>query len=96
MTAIYREASLRVCLEDGVRVLATAYIVDRSHGQYAGKLSQETILTHVSQGVGLSGANIEYVFNTQRHLAEMGIRDNVLQSVVDQLIIDDNGSSLRG
>ncbi|MDB5570806.1 MAG: ChaC family protein [Hyphomicrobiales bacterium] len=81
VTAIYREARLRVSLEGGEQVSAIAYIVDRKHSQYAGKLPHDAILTHVAQGVGQSGANSEYVLNTQRRLTQMGIRDHVLERV---------------
>src|SRR3712207_8276797 len=36
VTAVYRERSLPVRLDDGRAVAALAYVVDRSHPQYAG------------------------------------------------------------
>ena len=39
----------------------------------------------VRQGVGISGANPDYVRNTHRQLQELGIRDPQLARIVAQL-----------
>ena len=46
------------------RVSALAYVVDRGHVQYAGRLSLAEQLRHVQQGHGRSGDNREYVLST--------------------------------
>ncbi len=83
MVYLEREAPIRLC--GGKRVLATTYLVDHSHGQYAGRLSLSEQLRLVRQGVGQSGANPEYVKATVRHLDEMGIVDGPLHRLLDAL-----------
>ncbi len=78
-TAVYKEAIARVRLGDGRRVAATAYVTDTAHAQYAGRLPRGELLRLVMQGEGISGPNHLYIENTQRHLAEQGIRDPVLE-----------------
>ena len=78
-TMVYREIEIAARLADGRKVQALAYVADRAHGQYAGRLSRAELLAHVRQGVGISGANPEYVRNTHAHLAELGISDTTLE-----------------
>ncbi len=79
VTLVYRELLLRARLDDGRSVAALSYAVNRSHGQYAGRLDREELERLVLQGQGLSGANPDYVRNTQAHLAELGIFDATLE-----------------
>ena len=81
VTAVYREARLLAELADGRVVDAIAYVVDRTHHQYAGRLQVEEILRHVMGGVGHSGPNVEYILASQAHLRGMGIRDRTLDEV---------------
>ena len=87
-TSVYVERQIRVHLETGERISATTYLVDRSHYQYAGRLSLEEQLPLVRQGVGQSGANPEYVKSTVGHLEEMGIVDGPLHRLLDRLVMD--------
>ena len=64
VTTVYREthaagSGSRASRERQVRALC--YMVDRSHVQYAGRLTLEQQLHHVRQGHGRSGANRDYV-----------------------------------
>ncbi|MEX2319043.1 MAG: gamma-glutamylcyclotransferase, partial [Bauldia sp.] len=70
---------------DSGPVVALAYVVDRGHEQYAGSLPQERLLEIVRVGEGRSGANVEYVRNTARHLRQLGIRDPVLEKLAEAL-----------
>ena len=47
--------------------------------QYAGRLDRAELVRLVSQGVGVSGANPDYVRNTQAHLSALAIRDETLE-----------------
>jgi cation transport protein ChaC len=85
VTAVYLERRLPVRLADGRRVRALAYVVDRYHGQYAGRLSFEDVLRHVRQGNGISGRNPDYVRNTYDHLIGMNVVDPLLHKIVDAL-----------
>ena len=85
VTAVYVERRLPVRLPGGETVAALAYVVDRGHPQYAGRLPQEDSLRLVRQGVGVSGANPDYVRSTHRHLLEMGVTDPVLAQLAAAL-----------
>ncbi|HLH12175.1 MAG TPA: gamma-glutamylcyclotransferase [Methylovirgula sp.] len=85
VTLVYRELHLRARLEDGRCVTALSYCVDRRHGQYAGRLAREEVERLVLQGKGVSGANPDYVRNTQAHLAELGIFDATLAWLAERL-----------
>jgi glutathione-specific gamma-glutamylcyclotransferase len=85
VTAVYRDVMRPVHLEGGGVVKALTFVVDERHEQFAGKLSLEQQLGMVRAGVGLSGRNIDYVVNTAKHLALLGIRDRQLMALVDLL-----------
>jgi glutathione-specific gamma-glutamylcyclotransferase len=85
VTSVYRELLLQTKLADGRRVMALSYAVDRSHGQYAGRLARPELERLVLQGQGASGANPDYVRNTQAHLAQLGIRDATLDWLAQRL-----------
>lgn len=80
-TMVYLEKHLTAHLSDGRRVRALGYVVDQRHEQYAGKLPEEEVLRLVRRGVGVSGANPEYVLSTYRHLEEMGVADALLARI---------------
>lgn len=85
VTAVYREASVPATLIDGRRITAVAYLVDRRHPQYAGRLDRTEMLAAVLQGVGVSGDNPDYVRATHRHLVELGLEDPTLAWLVAEL-----------
>jgi cation transport protein ChaC len=85
VTSVYRELNLQARLADGRRVMALSYAADRCHGQYAGRLERLELERLVLQGHGASGANPDYVRNTQAHLARLGIRDSTLDWLVQRL-----------
>jgi len=84
-TAVYLERRLPVRLDDGRAVTALAYVADRKHPQYAGRLSFEEVLRLVRQGKGISGENPDYVRSTHEHLLGMGIVDPLLQRITEAL-----------
>jgi glutathione-specific gamma-glutamylcyclotransferase len=63
------------------RVSALAYVVDRGHVQYAGRLSFAEQLRHVQQGHGQSGANRDYVLSTVKAIEAEGFRDSQLHQL---------------
>ncbi|MFN8830448.1 MAG: gamma-glutamylcyclotransferase [Labrys sp. (in: a-proteobacteria)] len=85
VTSVYVEIVIPVRLDDGRRVDAVAYRVDRRHGQYAGRLSVDRVVDLVLQGVGVSGANPDYVIATTEHLRLLGIHDRFLEAVMARL-----------
>jgi glutathione-specific gamma-glutamylcyclotransferase len=85
VTLVYRELYLRAKLDDGRDIDALSYAVDRGHSQYAGRLDRNELERLVLQGEGVSGANPDYVRNTQAHLAELGIFDATLEWLAARL-----------
>lgn len=81
VTAVYLERRVRARLDDGRIVPAVTYVVDRGHPQYAGPLPADELLRLVRQGIGVSGANPDYVRATHEHLIEMGVSDPILAAV---------------
>jgi cation transport protein ChaC len=75
VTGVYREVMRSVWLKGDARVSALAYVADRSHDQYAGRLTIEEQLRLVRQGHGAYGPNDEYVIATVTALEAQGIRD---------------------
>jgi glutathione-specific gamma-glutamylcyclotransferase len=80
VTSVYREVMRSVWLENEPRqrVSALAYVVDRGHVQYAGRLSLADQLRHVQQSHGQSGANRDYVLATVKAIEAEGFRDGQL------------------
>ena len=60
-------------------------MVDRSHPQYAGRLSHEQQLHHVRQAHGRSGKNVDYVIETVKALEALNIRDPDLHLLSERL-----------
>jgi cation transport protein ChaC len=86
VTSVYREAIRPVLLESGAAVTALAYLVDERHEQYAGRLGLDEQARLVRRSSGVSGANLDYVLNTARHLAQLGIRDRALEALAAMLV----------
>ena len=82
-THVYREVMRSVWLENETRqrVSALAYVVDRGHVQYAGRLSLTEQLRYVQQGHGRSGNNRDYVLSTVKSIEAQGFRDPQLHQL---------------
>ena len=87
ITNVYREVMRSVWLENEARqrVSALAYVVDRGHVQYAGRLSLAEQLRHVQQGHGRSGNNRDYVLSTVKSIEAQGFRDPQLHQLAAML-----------
>lgn len=85
VTSVYVERSVIVRFAEGASALALAYVVDRAHPQYAGRLSVAEATRLVSAARGASGDNPDYVRNTYEHLLAHGIFDERLAAVTRQL-----------
>lgn len=86
-TSVYLETYRRVeLISDTPRyVRALMFCVDRSHVQYAGRLTLEQQLHLVRQGHGRSGPNREYVLSTVEALEALGFRDHDLHLLAQSL-----------
>jgi cation transport protein ChaC len=98
VTTVYVETIRQIELEDELRrrVRALCYVVDRSHVQYAGRLTLAERLHHVRQGHGKSGSNPDYVLETVRALEALGYREGELHLLAEQLSAGISISGMRG
>jgi cation transport protein ChaC len=96
VTSVYREVMRSVWLADDPRqrVAALAYVVDRGHIQYAGRLSLPEQHRHVLQGHGQSGANRDYVTATVKAIEAEGFRDAPLHRLA--MLLHNDARSLHG
>jgi cation transport protein ChaC len=87
VTTVYLETWRRIELEEHARrqVRALCFIVDRSHVQYAGRLTLPECVHHVRQGHGSSGANRDYVLETVAALEKLGYRETDLHLIAERL-----------
>jgi cation transport protein ChaC len=87
VTSVYREVMRSVWLENDARqrVSALAYVVDRGHVQYAGRLPLAEQLRIVRQGHGRSGNNRDYVLATVKAIEAEGFRDEPLHRLAVML-----------
>jgi cation transport protein ChaC len=95
VTSVYREVMRSVWLENAARerVSALAYVVDRGHVQYAGRLSLHEQLRFVRQGHGQSGANRDYVIATVKAIEAEGFRDAQMHRLA--LMLHDDAHALQ-
>lgn len=85
VTSVYLEKTVTLEFADGGGAQALAYVVDRDHSQYAGRLPMEEMSRLVAEGVGVNGDNPAYVRNTYEHLLRLDIHDAELAEVVRRL-----------
>jgi glutathione-specific gamma-glutamylcyclotransferase len=83
VSGVYREALVPVEVEHPqMEVMALAYIVERAHPAYAGRLPLRLQARLIRGAKGLSGANLDYLVSTVRHLQALGIRERELERLV--------------
>jgi cation transport protein ChaC len=89
ITGMYRQQWCRVAVDEGragrrgkrrvkKKIWALAFLSDRAHPQYAGKLPDEVMLAAIAKAKGRKGRSREYLADLVRHLDELGIRDGPL------------------
>src|SRR5690348_16132311 len=98
VTIVYVETMRQIELEEPAqrRVRAVCYICDRSHVQYAGRLTLAESLHHVRQGHGKSGVNRDYVLETVRALEALGYRESDLHLLAERLATQESGMRKSG
>jgi glutathione-specific gamma-glutamylcyclotransferase len=62
--------------------MALAYIVERAHHTYAGRLPLGLQARIIRSAKGISGANLDYLVSTVRHLQALGIRERALERLI--------------
>ena len=81
LNRVYLPKWLPVTLASG-KVTAYAFIADRRHKQYTGRLTDPDAVKYILQGYGKRGHCLEYLQNTLNHLGELGIKDAPLHRLV--------------
>jgi cation transport protein ChaC len=96
VTTVYLETLRRIELEEKARrqVHALCFIIDRSHVQYAGRLSLDERVHLVRQGHGRSGANRDYVIETVQALEALGYRETDLHRIAARLLSTHQGEAI--
>lgn len=85
ISSAYLERRVDLRLEDGRRVPALAYVVDRDHVQYCGGLDLEEQAAIIARATGGRGPNDAYLYNTAAHLSQLGIGDGDLEWLVNRV-----------
>jgi len=85
ISSAYVERILEVALHDGRRQAAVAYVIDPAHVQYCGGLPLEEQAQIIAHAHGGRGPNRKYLYNTARHLAELGLPDADLDWLADRV-----------
>lgn len=75
VTDAYDEHRLPLALDDGRRVEAYAYVMNRAHPQYRGGLSLVEQAEVIARAAGPMGPNAEYLLNTVASLDALGLED---------------------
>ena len=77
---VYREAQVqaRIAGGPGRDVTALAYVVERRHPSWLGRLTLAEQALMIRGAEGVSGNNLDYLINTVQHLASLGIDEPVL------------------
>jgi cation transport protein ChaC len=87
VTTVYHESwrPVRLLAPPRRRVKALAFVADRGHPQYAGRLPPPAVLDRIRSASGHSGDNAAYVINTVGHLRRLGIHDPTLEWLAETL-----------
>ncbi len=87
VNGVYRDTLVPVALEGEPRreVLALAYIVERRHPSYAGRLELGMQARLIRAASGISGPNLDYLINTLAHLDGLGIREPELRRILSRI-----------
>jgi cation transport protein ChaC len=85
ISSAYLEKRLPVQFADGCATEALTYVIDPAHEQYCRALTLEDQAQVIARAVGGRGPNTEYLWNTEAHLAELGIEDGDLAWLADRV-----------
>jgi cation transport protein ChaC len=80
MTHAYRPVWAVARTPDGP-VPAIAFAANREHERYAPGLDADTVAARLAEAAGPLGRGCDYLFDTVRHLRELGLRDRALEAL---------------
>jgi len=69
----------------GDTIAAITFVINRNNGRYAGRLPDDKVARHIATAAGPMGPCCDYLFETVRHLAELGIRDRHLEAMAGKV-----------
>jgi len=69
----------------GESVAAITFVINRENNRYAGRLPDDTVARHIATAAGPMGPCCDYLFETVKHLAELGIRDRRLEAMAGRV-----------
>ena len=75
ISSAYLEERHPVTLAGGPAVTAVVFVINRDHPQYCGGLSLDEQAAIILRASGGRGTNRDYLWNTARHLADLGLAD---------------------
>jgi cation transport protein ChaC len=84
ISSAYYEDTVTLVTDDGEKIEALAYIINRDHVQYC-QFNLEKQAQIIANAIGGRGPNTEYLFNTAAHLNEMSIRDDDMDWLVQRV-----------
>ncbi len=67
------------------RCLALAFVANRSHEGYAGRLAIDDAAKLIATCRGERGPNVDYLVNTLRHLDALGVNDHHLRRLMERV-----------
>ena len=85
VSSAYLEEWHDITLRDGRRVSAVCYVINRDHVQYCGDLTLERQAQVIASAVGGRGPNTDYLFNTAKHINDLGLPDADLDWLYDRV-----------
>lgn len=96
ITAAYDPAWLRT-VSAGGRGWAIGFVSNRRYRRYAGLLPEERVAQSIARARGCLGPCAAYLFDTARHLEELGIADPALRRIrgrVEELVENNNKTAM--
>lgn len=84
LTGAYAPRWLKLATAQGP-LFAIAFLINRQHTRYAGRLPEEKIVAAIAEAHGPLGPCATYLFNTVAHLDALGIGDRRLKRLRDQV-----------
>lgn len=84
VTGVYLPGWHSVATESG-SVAAITFVADPDHEQYTGRLPREELIQLVVQGRGQRGTCRDYLQNTVHHLEALGLRDEYLSELLQEV-----------
>jgi cation transport protein ChaC len=85
INSCYLPKWLKVRLPNDKETTALAYVADRKHPDYTGRLDDDRIVAAIGRASGVMGKNLDYLRNTVAHLDDMGIKECRLHSILRRL-----------